>query len=66
VDCNEPRCDEVDQVMEHVGVRDSVDSSVDGDAEEKDTGEVAETRCDSRYHFATGQSLDQNDKRHDR
>jgi hypothetical protein len=52
--------------MEHVGVRDSIDGSIDGDAEEKDTCEVAKARCDPRYHFTTGQSLNQEDKGHDR
>ena len=52
--------------MEHVGVCDSINGSVDGDAKEEDTGEVAKPRCHSRYHFATGQGLDEKDKWHDR
>lgn len=58
MDCHQPSCNEVDQVMEHVGVRNSIDGSIDGDAEEKDTCEVAKARCDPRYHLTTSQSLD--------
>jgi hypothetical protein len=51
--------------MEHVGVCDSIDGSIDGDTEKEDTGEVANARCHSGYHFATGQGLNEEDKRHD-
>jgi hypothetical protein len=51
--------------MEHVGVCNSINCSIDGDAEEKDTGEVAKAGCHSRYHFSTRQSLYEKDERHD-
>ena len=65
MNCHQPSCNEIDEVMEHVGVCDSIDGRIDGDAEEEDTGEVAKTRSHSGHHFATSQGLNEKDKRHD-
>ncbi len=39
---DEPRADEVDELVKQVGVRDAVDRGVDGKEEEEDVGYVAE------------------------
>ena len=51
--------------MEHVGVCDSINGSVDGNAEEEDTSEVAKAGRYSGYHFPTRQSLYEKDEWHD-
>jgi hypothetical protein len=66
VDCYQPSRHEVDKVVEHVGIRDSIDGSVNGDAEKEDTSKVTKTSRYSWYHFATRQSLNEKDKGHDR
>jgi len=42
MDSNEPRRDEVDELMEQISVRDAIDCGVDGEEEEEDVGYVAE------------------------
>jgi len=42
VDCDEPCRDEVDEMVEEVGVGDAVNGGVDGKEEEEDVGYVAE------------------------
>jgi len=42
VDGDEPGADDVDEVMQEVGIGDAVDGGVDGEDEEEDVGGVAD------------------------
>lgn len=42
MDGDEPRRDNVDELVEQISVRDAVDGGIDGEEEEEDVGYVAE------------------------
>jgi hypothetical protein len=63
---DEPSCNKIDEIMQHVGVRYAIYRRIDSNEEEERASEVAETRADSRNHLSTRQCLDQEDEWHDR
>lgn len=65
MDCDKPSRNKIDEVMEHVCIGDSIHCSIYGDEEKEHASEMAETRSDPRYHFPTGERLNQKNKRHD-
>lgn len=65
MDDNKPRCHDVHQIMENVGVRHPIYSCTDGSAKEQYAGDVPQATCDLRHHLAGRQILHQQDEGHD-
>ena len=61
----QPGCNEIDQIVQHIGISNPVHRCVYGDAEEEDAGKMAETGCHSGYHFTTRESLNEQYEWHD-
>ena len=65
VDRDQPGAEGVREVMEHIGVADSIDGRICSDEEEEKAGEEAERRLYAWDHATRAQCFDEQDERHD-
>ena len=56
---DQPRANQVDDMMQRVRVRDAVNRGVDGEDEEEDVGYVSSPRREAGDHFAAGEGFDE-------
>lgn len=64
MDNHKPQCNEIDQLVKHIGISDPIHGSEDSQAEECDICHVADLRRNSGNHGAARQSLHQQNQRH--
>ena len=65
MDRYKPSCCKVDEVVEHICVRDTVQGCIDCNTKEAYTGNMPESACDTWYHLATCQCLNEENEWHD-
>ena len=56
---NQPGANQVDNVMQGICIRHTIDCSVDGEYEEEDVSDVSSPRCDAGDHFAACEGFDE-------
>ena len=56
---DQPRANQVDDVMQRVRVRHAINRSIDGEDEEEDVGDVSSPRREAGDHFAAGEGFDE-------
>lgn len=61
---DQPCTNQVDEMVQHISVRDAVDGGVGGEDEEDGVGDVSSPGRDTRDHLAAGQGLDEDEVWH--
>ena len=64
VNRDQPRADKVDNMMQGIGISDTVNGSVNGNDEEEGGRDVASPRGDARDHLSAGQCFDEDEVGH--
>jgi len=59
VDGDEPRRENISEVVQNIGIRDAIDGGVGANGEEEDIGEEREAGLYTRYHAAGAKGLDE-------